>query len=164
MSANRYRPHIFVLPEDDANRQLANGFILKIDVPQIRILPPAGGWMQVRDGFIANHVNEMHKFDRRFMVLLVDCDDDLNRPKDVQASVPSDLRDRVFVLGVRTEPEALRQAGLGAYEKIGGGMADDCRNRTQDLWGHDLLSHNGAELGRLRAVLCDLLFSGGGAP
>jgi hypothetical protein len=25
---NRYQPHVFVLPEDDANRQLANGFLL----------------------------------------------------------------------------------------------------------------------------------------
>ena len=27
MSVNRYRPHIMILPEDDANRQLANGFV-----------------------------------------------------------------------------------------------------------------------------------------
>jgi len=27
MSPNQYQPHILVLPEDDANRQIANGFI-----------------------------------------------------------------------------------------------------------------------------------------
>jgi hypothetical protein len=27
MSPNQYKPHILVLPEDDANRQIANGFI-----------------------------------------------------------------------------------------------------------------------------------------
>ena len=28
MSVNKYQPHVLVLPEDDANRQLANGFLL----------------------------------------------------------------------------------------------------------------------------------------
>jgi len=28
MSINKYEPHLLVLPEDDANRKIANGFIL----------------------------------------------------------------------------------------------------------------------------------------
>jgi hypothetical protein len=28
---NRYLPHVLVLPEDDANRQIANGFVLDLD-------------------------------------------------------------------------------------------------------------------------------------
>jgi hypothetical protein len=28
MAVNRYKPHIYVVPEDDANRQIANGFLL----------------------------------------------------------------------------------------------------------------------------------------
>lgn len=28
MSVNKERPHVLILPEDDANRQLANGFQL----------------------------------------------------------------------------------------------------------------------------------------
>jgi hypothetical protein len=28
MSVNKYLPHVLVLPEDDANRQMANGFFL----------------------------------------------------------------------------------------------------------------------------------------
>ncbi len=31
MSANKDRPHVFVLPEDDENRQLATGFHLQLD-------------------------------------------------------------------------------------------------------------------------------------
>jgi hypothetical protein len=30
---NKYRQHIFVLLEDDANRQLANGFLLDVSSP-----------------------------------------------------------------------------------------------------------------------------------
>ena len=28
MSVNVYKPHVLVLPEDDADRQIANGFLL----------------------------------------------------------------------------------------------------------------------------------------
>jgi len=31
MSVNGHLPHVLVLPEDDANRQLANGFVLDLD-------------------------------------------------------------------------------------------------------------------------------------
>ena len=27
MSVNKYKPHVLLIPEDDANRQLANGFL-----------------------------------------------------------------------------------------------------------------------------------------
>ena len=43
MSVNKFRQHVFVLPEDDANRQLANGFLLDLSVRQVQILPEAGG-------------------------------------------------------------------------------------------------------------------------
>lgn len=33
MSVNKYKPHVLVLPEDDANRQLANGFLLGLEQP-----------------------------------------------------------------------------------------------------------------------------------
>jgi hypothetical protein len=35
MSVNRNRPHVFVLPEDDANLQLATGFVLEFPTRQI---------------------------------------------------------------------------------------------------------------------------------
>lgn len=28
MSVNKYKPHVFVIPEDDADRQIADGFVL----------------------------------------------------------------------------------------------------------------------------------------
>ena len=92
------------------------------------------------------------------MVLLVDFNDDPERLSRVQAEIPEDLRPRAFILGARPEPEALKQAALGSYEAIGNGMADDCRNGTQRIWGHDLLSHNEGELSRLRDAICNVLF------
>ena len=151
MSVNRYQPHVFILPEDDANRQLALGFLQKTaSSHQIYLLPVAGGWSHVCDEFKSDHVTAMHRFDNRAMILLVDFDNDPNRLDRVQAVIPADLLDRVFVLGVRPEPEALKQAGLGSYEEIGKAMADDCHVGSQATWGHQLLSHNAGELDRLR--------------
>jgi hypothetical protein len=31
MSVNKYQPHVLLLPEDDANTELANGFVLEIE-------------------------------------------------------------------------------------------------------------------------------------
>lgn len=46
MSINKYKAHLLVLPEDDANRQMANGFILDPNLNErvIQVLPPVGGW------------------------------------------------------------------------------------------------------------------------
>ena len=49
MSVNKYMPHVLVLPEDDANRQLANGFQLdeSLATRKMQILEEAGGWQEV---------------------------------------------------------------------------------------------------------------------
>jgi hypothetical protein len=159
MSVNRYQPHVFVLPEDDANRQLANGFLLDLSTRQVQVLTEAAGWINVRNRFASDHVFGMRKYDGRLMVLLVDFDDDINRLQDVRAAIPQDLTDRVFVLGVWSEPEALRQAGLGSYETIGKAMAEDCRAGTRSIWAHDLLRHNDTELTRLCRAVFGILFS-----
>jgi hypothetical protein len=75
MGLNRYKPHLFVLPEDDANRQIANRFLL-------------------------------------------------------------------------------------SFEDIGEGLANDCADNTNSLWGHPLLRHNRAELDRMIAAVKPFLFQG----
>jgi hypothetical protein len=111
---NRYLPHVLILPEDDANHELANGVLLEAnDRRQVQILRPAGGWTHVRDDFAAEHVAPMRRFANRAMVLLVDFDGALTRLQDIQAIVPQDLVDRVFILGSLTEPEDFRKAQFG---------------------------------------------------
>lgn len=149
MSVNKYQPHILVLPEDDANRQIANGFLLNLQTRQIQILPEAGGWALVRDSFRANHIPAMEKHHNRFMVLLVDFDGDESRLQRMKDEIPNHLADRVFVLGALHDPEGLRQAGLGSYEDIGKALAQDCTAGTEGIWAHPLLRHNEGELSRL---------------
>jgi hypothetical protein len=72
-------------------------------------------------------------------------------------AIPGHLQDRVFVLGVWTEPEAVR-ADLGSYETIGRALAKDCREGTDATWEHSLLRHNSGEIGRLRERVRPILF------
>ena len=129
MSVNKYLPYLFVLPEDDANRQLATGFQLNtVKDRQMYVLEVAGGWNEVVSLFASVHIAEMERDGNRFMVLLLDFDDRLTRLERVKAVIPGHLNDRVFVLGARTNPEALRQAlrpaGLDSYENIGFALAN----------------------------------------
>ena len=160
MSADKHRPHVLVLPEDDANRQLANGFTLEQSsyTRQIQVLEPAGGWMKVLECFKADHVRMMHTCPHRLMVLLIDFDGHEDRLPYARKLIPERLTDRVFILGVLTEPEKLR-ADLGrSYEAIGMALAKDCREDTDTTWRHGLLQHNSAEIGRLRDRVRPILF------
>ena len=157
---NKHEDHVLVLPEDDANRQLANGFHLQIgwsQQRQMQVLRVAGGWNKVLTLFRSVHVKEMNRWPKRFMVLLIDFDDTQERLRDAEAAIPGNLAQRVFVLGALTEPEVLR-ADLGTYETIGKGMADDCREETDTTWGHHQLRHNASELDRLRRCVRPILF------
>jgi hypothetical protein len=161
MSANMDRPHILVLPEDDADRQLANGFLLEVDwirQRQMQVLKVAGGWKKVLECFQSDHIEDMNRCRHRFMVLLIDFDEKEDRLDKAKKAIPDDLKDRVFVLGARKDPEGLRRAGLGSLETIGKALARDCREDVDATWGHALLQHNASELDRLRKHVRPILF------
>ena len=160
MSANTSRPHVYVLPEDDANRELANGFHQEVALTrqrQMQVLPPAGGWTKVLKDFESEHVKEMDRCRYRFMVLLIDFDEDPNRLTQAKAAIPERLANRVLILGVWSEPEKLKPH-LGACETIGVGIAKDCRDGTNTTWGHPLLQHNATEVERFREQIRTILF------
>jgi hypothetical protein len=160
MSPNKDHPHILVLPEDDANRQLADRFHERIDwkcYRQMQVLPEAGGWTHVVDDFLAVHVGAMDRYPARFMVLLIDCDGNEERLQHVKERIPEHLVERVFILGALTKPEALRPR-LGSYKEIGEKLARDCREDTNEIWGDALLAHNAEELARLREHVLTILF------
>jgi hypothetical protein len=159
---NPYQPHVMVLPEDRANSQLADGFLLELDqfaLMRIKVLPEAGGWIVVLDTFESDHVAGMDKHRQRYMVLLIDFDGDEGRIDEAKRRIPERLMDRVFILGAMTEPEDLKRAGLGHYETIGEALAQDCREETDITWGHNLLRHNTNEITRLRHHVRPILFA-----
>jgi hypothetical protein len=161
VSANKFKPHVHVLPEDDANRQLANGFVDHIAVAprSVTVLPPAGGWTAVRDSFPHGHNEAMRRFPDRLMVLLVDFDGrGLQRLRDVTSRVDPAIADRVFVLGAEDEPGKLRAQLREKYEPIGRRLAEECARRTDTLWTNPLLVHNAPEVARLLVQVRPLLF------
>lgn len=161
MSVNRHREHILVLPEDDADRQLANGFLLGMpdrSRSQVRILPVAGGWQKVLDQFRSDHVDYMERFQQCGMVLLIDFDGRGDRFSQAWNAVPPHLTGRVFILGVWTRPEDLVRAGFGSYERIGQLLWRDCSAEPAGIWQHELLRHNSREVRRLRNTPVGRLF------
>jgi hypothetical protein len=160
MSINRFQPHVLVLPEDDANRQVANGFLLdpSLSTRKIQVLPVAGGRAQVLELFLTDHVADMERYPTRLMVLLIDFDDKTSWLEGARTRIPVHLTDRVFILGALSKPEALRKASLGSYEDIGLALSKDCREGTSITWGHKILQHNAIELDRLRDQVEPILF------
>jgi hypothetical protein len=160
MSVNKHLPHVLVLPEDDANRQLAIGFRLDQYLLnwKIQVLEEAGGWAKVLERFKKDEVVGMNRYPARLMILLIDFDDHPERLAEAKAEIPDQLAERVFVLGALTEPEGLKQAGLGSPEQIGLGLAKDCREGTDTLWRHPLLRHNAPELERMLQRVRPILF------
>jgi hypothetical protein len=111
MSVNRYQPRVLVLPEDDANRQLANGFVLDLNaavLTRIQVLEEVGGWHEVLNHLQSDHIADMNRYTNRFIVLLIDFDRHGGRLNEARSRIPEPLRDRVFILGAWSEPEDLK--------------------------------------------------------
>jgi hypothetical protein len=157
--SNRYRPHVIILPEDDANRQLVLGFLLHPGVRQrqVGLLRVAGGWAKARDRLVSDHVGEMERTPHQHVVLLIDFDNDLGRLDEFRKHIPATVADRVYIIGSRSRPEALKKE-LGTFEAIGRQMANDCFEGSGGIWSHQLLNHNEPELKRLRAAACRIIF------
>ena len=163
MTMNKYVPHVYVIPEDDANRQIANGFVLhhRVDSRRIQVMPEAGGWNNVLRTFRAEYVNILQSWPKAHVAMLIDFDgrSDLRRAEFEQAT-PDALRARVFVVGSKQNPEVLKKA-LGKHcEQIGESLADDCDSGTKTLWGHEELNHNNADLQRMVQTVKPFLFYG----
>ena len=162
MGSNRYKPHLLVLLEDKANRQILNGFLLNYPSSTsnaIQSLGVAGGWKKVVEKFKDEQVSKMYDYPNRRIVLIIDFDDHEERLSQIQKEIPNDLQDRVFILGTLSEPEKLRTQLNMKFEKIGQALAQDCADNTQTVWGHPLLKHNESELGRMVKNVKPFLFN-----
>jgi hypothetical protein len=76
MSINKYAPHVYVIPEDDADRQLADGFILHhaVKVQRIQVMPVAGGWPNVLKTFEDEYLQALRNNSHAHVVMVVDFD------------------------------------------------------------------------------------------
>ena len=55
---NKYAPHVYVIPEDDRDRQIAGGFVghHQVKDPRIKVMPIAGGWPNVLKTFQEEYI------------------------------------------------------------------------------------------------------------
>jgi hypothetical protein len=158
LALNKYLPHLIVIPEDDANRQIAVGFTLGCQTKQIRIENHCRGWSDTLDVFLRAHGNDMRLYQARYVVLIVDSDGQNERISSIRQQLPADIAQRVFVLGCFDEPENLKSE-IGSFESIGKIIAKECIDGQHTIWQNKHLIHNIEELNRLKAQACDVLRS-----
>lgn len=161
MSVNRYTPHVLILPEDDANKNLVNGFIQHVNLKTraIQVLPEAGGWSRVLNAYQNEHITNSMKYQNCHFVMLIDFDNHFpDRFHLFQNAIPQEYLDRTYVIGSLDEPEQLKTALNRGYEFIGEALAQDCYEGTINLWNHAMLKHNLNELQRLNQNVKNILF------
>jgi hypothetical protein len=101
----------------------------------------------------------MQQYPQRSMVLLIDFDQRDNRFEYVKNQIPEHLAERVFILGVQSNPEELKRNLKINFEEIGDSLAVDCVESRNQLWGHELLEHNQPELERMIKSIKPYLFN-----
>ena len=72
MSVNREKWHLVIKPEDDANRQIANGFVCSLEMraqKKIQVLPTSGGYLKALE-FVGNA--QLDRFPHRRLLILID--------------------------------------------------------------------------------------------
>lgn len=161
MSPNRYAFHVYVIPEDDASRQIADGFVLhdQINDSRIRVMPPAGGWAKVLETFRLEYVPELRQYPDSHVVMLIDFDNHVEtRKADFEHEIPAIFKARVFVVGPKDNPETLKKALKTNFEGIGKSLAHDCYTDTAKHWGHEQLQHNEEERQRMVDTMKSSLF------
>ena len=112
------------------------------------------------DDFLAEYVPLLRNSPCTHVVMLIDFDEhEPDRRQKFQEAIPSDVVDRVFVIGTKTKPETLkRQQNRRSLELIGSQLADECHTGQYQLWQQEQLVHNQRELARLRAIVKPFLF------
>jgi len=149
---NKYQPHLYLIPEDDADRELANGFVSHsaVDDRRIQVKPSASGWRKVFDRFSDEYVHTLRNYELCHVVLLIDFDFHFaERKNEFLDAITDDYKSRVFVVGAKSNPEDLKRELQKSFEQIGADLAADCDRGTSDCWTREQLQHNESELKRL---------------
>jgi len=155
------RKHIYLIPEDGADREIANGFKnnLRVNNNQIKVMPEAGGWRKVLSTFVEEYIPKLKSNKFAHVIMLIDFDGKYAAQRaNFEKEIPNDLKDRVFVVGVKQNPEELKKELGEKFEQIGSLLADDCFAGTETTWGHEHLRHNDPDRLRLINVVRPILF------
>src|SRR5437763_1041855 len=136
MSVNKFKPHVFLIPEDDADRQLAIGFLDHYAVADrvVDMRDPAGGWSKVLDVFEVEYLKLLRSSENAHLVMLIDFDEKIEvRRAHVEQRIPVEVRSRVFFVGSKGTPETLRRELGMSPDRIGRALAEDCLKKELEL-------------------------------
>jgi hypothetical protein len=163
VNMNLYAPHLYIIPEDDCDRQLADGFVQHYQVKsqRIKVMPVAGGWKEVLRTFTMEYIARLQQDPKKHghVVMLIDFDGHyFDRRKEFEDAIPEDLKQRVFVVGSKVTPEALKKELAKNFEQIGLSLADDCVSGAEATWSHEHLKHNDPDRLRLVNIVKPFLF------
>lgn len=158
---NKYANHVYVIPEDRRDEEIANGFIghHQVKVAPIQVMPPAGGWPSVLKTFQVEYIPKLQNNPFAHVVMVIDFDDQIDKRRaEFDQAIPDDLKARVFVIGSKDEPETLKKALKMKYEEIGNALAADCDANATGYWDHEQIQHNDAVRRRLIQTIKPFLF------
>ncbi len=161
---NKYVEHIYVIPEDDEDRQIAVGFVNhhRVRDPRIQVMPVAGGWPVVLRTFKVEYIQKLRDNPKAHVVMIIDFDGQFKQRREEFANeIPDEIKPRVFVVGPKDEPGDLRNALNQSLERIGESLADECGSGNTALWGHEQLEHNEPDRQRLEQTVKLFLFEHG---
>ena len=161
MSVNKYKPHLFVVPEDKADKNFAVGFELdaRLAAGSFQIMPLAGGWLKVINIINDEYVPKLQQNKYSHVLGIIDCDGDDERIANELAKFPDEVADRIFLLGAIETPEIFRQKVGDNSERIGERMAEECFNESYDLWNHEDLAHVSYEIQRAATTIRPIVFA-----
>jgi hypothetical protein len=135
MASNKFQWHLRIFVEDDANRQIVNGFLesfFQRNIPRyIRVLPPSGGW-----GITLKRAQQdcAEGGSCRRVLAVIDFDGDADRIRAVSTKGQANF----YVMGCREEPEKLRQLlqHPGHFSTLGDSLAREYCDNNTSLWPH----------------------------
>ncbi len=136
-------------PKMIANRQIADGFVLHHQVKQTaeyRLCLPQGAGQRFSRHFVMNTSQNYaitHMLMSSCSLTLMTMSKTAEHEFDQE--IPVQLKNRVFVIGSKNTPEALKRGLNRSFEAIGCSLAADCDSGTTALWDHEQLQHNEAE-------------------
>jgi hypothetical protein len=135
MASNKFRWHLRIFVEDDANRQIVNGFLesfFQRNIPRcIRVLQSSRGW----DSTLKAAKQDCAEGGScRRVLAVIDFDGDANRIRTATVKGQANF----YVVGCREEPEKLRQLlqRPGHFSTLGNSLAREYCDNNTSLWPH----------------------------
>lgn len=156
---NKFKPHLFIVPEDDADRQIAVGFQMHLEANgRMQIVDVAGGWLKVVNVIKDEYVPLLNNNPNTHVLGIIDCDKDADRIAEQLKTFPAGIRNRIFLLGVNENPQEFKRSTKMHFAQIGEKLADECYKDELDLWNHEMLSYSSIEALRAKNALRELVF------